>query len=281
MSLWACWPRGDQYYGRNDWAGAIQRDGLWTMDSPASNALAHFINVALFFAGPTPETSATPVAVEAELYRARRIENYDTCSLRLHLPGGVPLLVIFTHACQQGTHPVLTIHGAKGRVHWGFAGDIRAESADGKLLRTFPRDDRKFRNIVYRFTRLLRGLPTPEIALATLEVIERDGLVEHAARIGSHALARMQEMKRRHPLVGDVRGRGFLLGMELVTDREAKTPAADAAESVLYRALSRGLSFKTTMGNVLTLTPPLITTREQMDDALDILDKCLAQEQKR
>jgi len=121
---------------------------------------------------------------------------------------------------------------------------------------------------------------TARAALATLEVIERDGLVEHAARIGSHALARMQEMKRRHPLVGDVRGRGFLLGMELVTDREAKTPATDAAESVLYRALSRGLSFKTTMGNVLTLTPPLITTREQMDDALDILDECLAQEQK-
>jgi 4-aminobutyrate aminotransferase len=47
---------------------------------------------------------------------------------------------------------------------------------------------------------------------------------------------------------------------------------------VLYRALSRGLSFKTTMGNVLTLTPPLITTRAQMDDALDILDECLAAE---
>jgi 4-aminobutyrate aminotransferase len=55
-------------------------------------------------------------------------------------------------------------------------------------------------------------------------------------------------------------------------------PAAGAAENVLYRALSRGLSFKTTMGNVLTLTPPLITTREQMDHALDILDEALADE---
>jgi 4-aminobutyrate aminotransferase len=90
----------------------------------------------------------------------------------------------------------------------------------------------------------------------------------------------MQEMKRRHPLVGDVRGRGLLLGIELVTDRDARTPAADAAESVLYRALSRGLSFKTTMGNVLTLTPPLVTTRQQMDRALDILDECLADEAK-
>jgi 4-aminobutyrate aminotransferase len=119
---------------------------------------------------------------------------------------------------------------------------------------------------------------TARAALATLEVIEREGLVENAAQVGAFALQRLQEMKSRHPLVGDVRGRGLLLGLDLVTDRAAKSPAAAAAERVLYRALSRGLSFKTTMGNVLTLTPPLITTREQMDRALDILDACLAEE---
>ncbi len=118
---------------------------------------------------------------------------------------------------------------------------------------------------------------TARAALATLEVIEREGLVENAARVGAHALARMLEMKQKHPLIGDVRGRGLLLGMELVADRDARSPAADLAESVLYRALSRGLSFKTTMGNVLTLTPPLVTSREQMDRALDILEQCLAE----
>jgi 4-aminobutyrate aminotransferase len=119
---------------------------------------------------------------------------------------------------------------------------------------------------------------TARAAIATLEVIERENLVENAARVGAHALGRLQEMKRRYPLVGDVRGRGMLLGLDLVTDRDSKAPAADAAERVLYRALSRGLSFKTTMGNVLTLTPPLVTTRAQMDEALDILDGCLAEE---
>ena len=117
---------------------------------------------------------------------------------------------------------------------------------------------------------------TAAAALATLEVIERDGLVEQAARVGAHALERLHALKDRHPLIGDVRGRGLLLGLELVSDRVRKTPAGDAAEAVLYRALSRGLSFKTTMGNTLTLTPPLITTREQMDQAIDILDACLA-----
>ncbi len=115
-------------------------------------------------------------------------------------------------------------------------------------------------------------------ALATLAVIEREGLVGNAARVGALALERLQEMKRRHALVGDVRGRGLLLGLELVEERAGKRPARAAAERVLYRALSRGLSFKTTMGNVLTLTPPLITTAEQMHAALDILDACLAEE---
>ena len=101
--------------------------------------------------------------------------------------------------------------------------------------------------------------------------------MEQAARVGAHALERLHALKDRHRLIGDVRGRGLLLGLELVTDRARKTPAGDAAEAVLYRALSRGLSFKTTMGNTLTLTPPLITTGEQMDHAIDILDACLTE----
>jgi 4-aminobutyrate aminotransferase len=83
-------------------------------------------------------------------------------------------------------------------------------------------------------------------------------------------------MKSRYSIIGDVRGRGFLIGVELVRDRAGKEPASDAAEAVLYRCLERGLSFKTTMGNVLTLTPPLITTATQMDDALAILEEAIS-----
>jgi 4-aminobutyrate aminotransferase len=85
-------------------------------------------------------------------------------------------------------------------------------------------------------------------------------------------------MKRRLPLIGDVRGRGLLLGIELVSDRASKAPAAEAADRVLYRALSRGLSFKTTMGSTITLTPPLVTTVGEMDRALDVLGECLVEE---
>ncbi len=116
---------------------------------------------------------------------------------------------------------------------------------------------------------------TAAAALATLQVIEQEDLVGNAARVGAHALERLHELQQRHALIGDVRGRGLLLGLELVTDRAAKSPAADQAEAVLYHAMSNGLSFKTTMGNVLTLTPPLITTVAQMDRAIDILDAAL------
>jgi 4-aminobutyrate aminotransferase len=63
--------------------------------------------------------------------------------------------------------------------------------------------------------------------------------------------------------------------VELVKDRDSREPASEAADRVLYRSLAKGLSFKTTMGNVLTLTPSLITTRKDMDFALNAIDESL------
>jgi 4-aminobutyrate aminotransferase len=117
---------------------------------------------------------------------------------------------------------------------------------------------------------------TAAAALETLAVIDDEGLVENARRVGARALERLQAWRRRFPAVGDVRGRGLLIGIELVRDRESREPDAARAERVLYAALDRGLSFKTTMGNVLTLTPPLVTTDADMDRALDILEDCLS-----
>jgi 4-aminobutyrate aminotransferase len=118
---------------------------------------------------------------------------------------------------------------------------------------------------------------TTRAALTTIEIIEDEDLIDNAADVGATALARMYEMKEKHPLIGDVRGLGFLLGIELVTSRIEKTPAKDAAEAVMYRALDNGLSFKTTFGNVLTLTPALTTTEAEMMRALDILDQCIGE----
>jgi 4-aminobutyrate aminotransferase len=112
-------------------------------------------------------------------------------------------------------------------------------------------------------------------ALATIAYIQEHGLLDRARALGRYALDRMRAMMERHPLIGDVRGLGLLLGMELVTDRATRARAADEAEAVMYAALSRGLSFKVTMGNVITLAPPLTITDAEMERALEILDEAL------
>ena len=114
--------------------------------------------------------------------------------------------------------------------------------------------------------------------LTTIEIIEDEALVENAAQLGEVALSRLREMQKQYAVIGDVRGRGFLFGIEMVLDKESKTPANDLAEAVFYRCLDKGLSFKISMGNTLTFTPPLILNREQLDTALSIVEESIAQE---
>ena len=82
-------------------------------------------------------------------------------------------------------------------------------------------------------------------------------------------------MQARHPLVSEVRGIGLLLAVEL-RDPQSGAPAAEAAERTMYECLARGLSFKVGQGNVLTLGPPLVITREQMEQAIGIIDQGLS-----
>ena len=112
-------------------------------------------------------------------------------------------------------------------------------------------------------------------ALATIEYIEENQLCENAAKIGSHALGRLRQMQKIHSHAGPVRGIGLLLGMEIVHDQVSNQPATDLADKMMYAALSKGLSFKVTMSSILTLTPALTITIEQMDQALDIIEQCL------
>jgi len=105
--------------------------------------------------------------------------------------------------------------------------------------------------------------------LATIDVIEEEGLLEHARRMGAHALERLRALQWRFDVIGDVRGLGLLMGVELQGE-----DAPARAEQIMYAALARGLSFKLTMGRILTLTPPLTITETEMEEALAILETC-------
>jgi 4-aminobutyrate aminotransferase len=109
-------------------------------------------------------------------------------------------------------------------------------------------------------------------ALAAIEVVETEGLAERAAELGVYALERLADLAARHTVIADVRGIGLLLGVEV------EAPGADSAllaERILYAALEQGLSFKISMGTILTLTPPLTITAEELNSAINILDAAI------
>ncbi len=165
------WPRGDQYFNRASWVGAMKRNGVWVLDSPAMNAMAHYINVGLFFLSSNDQTTATPLAVEAELYRARHIENCDTVCLRIHLPGNVKFLVMLTHACPKSFNPKIVLHGSQGRVTWQHAGQTTIHDGKGTFIDQFQSEsDVMHLAMLHRFNRAVRQLTPNDGPLATLEM---------------------------------------------------------------------------------------------------------------
>lgn len=111
--------------------------------------------------------------------------------------------------------------------------------------------------------------------LAVISIIESEHLAQRAAELGRHALERLRAMQAGRTLIGDVRGVGLMLGIDLVKDRETKERAVDAADRLMYECLERGLSFKTSQGSFVPLSPPLTIARADLDRALDILDQAL------
>ncbi|EPI5805704.1 aspartate aminotransferase family protein [Vibrio parahaemolyticus] len=113
-------------------------------------------------------------------------------------------------------------------------------------------------------------------ALATMDAIEQEGLLDKVKADSQFMREKLLEMKAKYPVIGDVRGIGMLWGIELVTDHESKARAYDEAEAVLYQCLNNGVSFKVSQGNVIQLSPPLIITREQLTEALAIFEEAIA-----
>jgi 4-aminobutyrate aminotransferase len=124
----------------------------------------------------------------------------------------------------------------------------------------------------------LAGSPAPAAAaLATLDEIERGDLAARAAAQGRRLLDGLRELAAHSPIVGDVRGLGLIAGVELVEDRESRSPAPTAAACAVYRCFELGLLLIYTgaSGNVLELTPPLMIGDAEVDAALAILERAL------
>ncbi|HEX8099327.1 MAG TPA: 4-aminobutyrate--2-oxoglutarate transaminase [Actinomycetota bacterium] len=115
-------------------------------------------------------------------------------------------------------------------------------------------------------------------ALAVLDTIEGDGLLDRATRIGEVMHGRLREMQERFELIGDVRGRGAMVAMELVEDRTTKTPAKHASSRVIEECYRQGVVVLKagTYDNVIRLLPPLTISEELLGEGLDVIEKALA-----
>ncbi|MGQ9852736.1 MAG: Gfo/Idh/MocA family protein [Candidatus Oleimicrobiaceae bacterium] len=105
----ALWPRDESYYKRNDWAGKqVDSQGRWVLDSPANNALAHYLHNMLYILGERVDTSVRPTRVVAELYRANDIQNFDTFAARIHTEVGAEILFYGSHAVEEEVGPLIS-----------------------------------------------------------------------------------------------------------------------------------------------------------------------------
>ena len=113
-------------------------------------------------------------------------------------------------------------------------------------------------------------------ALVTLDLVEGE-YAGNAAEIGEYFMGRLRELQTRHEVIGDVRGKGLMIGVELVTDRASRSPARELCEAVLHRAFHNGLILLSCGTSTVRFMPPLMVTKEDVDEALSIFDASLGE----
>ncbi|MDR3552156.1 MAG: aminotransferase class III-fold pyridoxal phosphate-dependent enzyme, partial [Clostridia bacterium] len=109
--------------------------------------------------------------------------------------------------------------------------------------------------------------------------IEEENLCERSTHLGELFLRRMEKMKSEHKIIGDVRGKGCLLAMELVKDRETKEPFEEAGSLVYQKAFAKGLAWVPSH-HILRISPPLIMEDDMAEKGLDIMEEAVAEAEK-
>ncbi len=157
------WPRDRAYYQRNDWAGRQRApNGAWVLDSPVNNAAAHYLHNMLFVLGDAVDRSARPAGVQAELYRANPIDNYDTAALRCVTDRGVEILFYVSHAVQENAGPMFDFEFERGTVRYdGPASQIVGRLDDGQVVDYGSPDEDDAAKLWAAVDAAARGGPVP------------------------------------------------------------------------------------------------------------------------
>ena len=113
-------------------------------------------------------------------------------------------------------------------------------------------------------------------ALATLDVIEKEGLLKNSQEVGDYMRARMADWPKKHKIVGDVRGRGLMIGVEIVKDQKTREYAPEHRDRIVELAFDRGILFLGCGPSTVRISPPLVVTREEADVAIDMLEESIS-----
>ena len=112
-------------------------------------------------------------------------------------------------------------------------------------------------------------------ALATIKIIEDEKLLKHTLEIGQYTKERFNQMKKKYEIIGDVRGLGLSIGVDLVANRNTRERTKEAAAKICYRSWEKGIIMAFIANNVLRIQPPLIINKEQMDKAIDLIEESI------
>jgi len=134
----------------------------------------------------------------------------------------------------------------------------------------------------YLMSTLVGNSVVAAAAIASIKLLKEPSLLRHVSLLGDRFKARLEELKERHEIIGDVRGKGLLLGIELVKDRKTKEPAKLETAKIVFRAWERGLvtAYVGADQNVIELTPPLVISEEELEHGAEILEQSISDVEK-
>lgn len=290
------------YHGASQGAMGLTSHSTWKYPAPQNVGIHHVMN-------PDPYRNPFPGTEEE---RARRAANEILETIRYSTPGKIAAFIAepiqgvggatsgpstyFQEAYritrEHGglciSDEVQTGFGRTGENYWGFQNfgvvpDIVTMAkglGNGVPIAAVTTRMEIARSLTQRIHfNTFGGNPVSmAAALAVLDVIDEEGLQENCRVVGGHLLRGLQSLKEKHAIVGDVRGMGLMLGVELVRDRTTREPAKEETLDVLEdcREMSVLIGKGGLYGNVLRIKPPMCITKEDVDYALDVLDRAFA-----
>lgn len=177
LKSYALWPRNDAYYHRNNWAAKFSVDGKWVLDSPFTNAFAHFLNLLIFYAGNSFEGTIDPIEVQAGLFRANPIETNDFASISVTSSIGQKLYFHVTHVSEEKVNPISRIEGDKGVIDYNMERTtVTLKSGEVETFVSTPTN--QMRKNIYDV--LLKRLKDPKQFICTIELASKHTLISNA-----------------------------------------------------------------------------------------------------